>query len=264
VRLRFLIPAYNEEGRIGRTLSALRSAFPGVPVLVIFDGNDNTPGVVGRFEGVELRSYPRRLGKGGALREGIRSLADGDVAVLLDADLPVSVEQIGAAIGAFDGNDLLVARRIYPRRPGARYLLHLAFNALAKLFFPALAPLEDWQGGFKIFRAEAAGEVLGELILDDFIADTNLVYAFLRRGRRVLEYPVIWRHEEEGSKVSGRVMRVTLMDFLSLVKLRVYYSPLRPLLSTRAFLRAQGLILRALRRTLYAGGAGAPPWAGTS
>jgi glycosyltransferase involved in cell wall biosynthesis len=64
VRLRFLIPAYNEEGRIGRTLSALRSAFPGIPVLVIFDGNDDTPGVVGRFEGVELRSYPRRLGKG--------------------------------------------------------------------------------------------------------------------------------------------------------------------------------------------------------
>jgi len=81
VRLRFLIPAYNEEGGLGRTLSALRSAFPGVPVLV-----------------------------------------------------------------TFDGNDLLVARRIYPRRPGARYLLHLAFNALSKLFFPALAPFEELAG----------------------------------------------------------------------------------------------------------------------
>jgi hypothetical protein len=63
VQLRFLIPAYNEEGRIGRTLSALRSAFPGVPVLVIFDGNDNTPGVVGRFEGSSCAPTPGGWGR---------------------------------------------------------------------------------------------------------------------------------------------------------------------------------------------------------
>ena len=42
-----------------------------------------------------------------------------------------------------------------------------------------------------------------------------------RGGKRVLEYLVTWQHEDEGSKVSGNVMKVALMDFLSLVKLRV-------------------------------------------
>jgi len=263
--LKFIIPAYNEEGRIGATLSALASSFPEAGVIVVFDGDDGTPDVVRRFGGVELHRYLKRLGKGGALREGLALLRGGEVGVLLDADLPVSADQIREAIKAFDGHDLLIARRVYAVKPKGRYLPHLAFNALSKLFFPALVPFDDWQGGFKVFRAEAAKEVLGELVLNDFIIDTNLLYAFLRRGKRVLEYPVTWRHEDEGSKVSGKVMKVALMDFLSLVKLRVYYSPLRPILSTRSFSRAQALAIRALRRDFLPGARvglprGSVPW----
>ncbi|MGB9734520.1 MAG: glycosyltransferase, partial [Conexivisphaera sp.] len=62
--LRFIIPAYNEQDRIGPTLAALRSSFGDAEVIVIFDGDDGTPEVVRRFEGVRLLRYRSRLGKG--------------------------------------------------------------------------------------------------------------------------------------------------------------------------------------------------------
>ncbi|MGC9178273.1 MAG: glycosyltransferase [Conexivisphaera sp.] len=245
--LRFIIPAYNEQDRIGPTLAALRSSFGDAEVIVIFDGDDGTPEVVRRFEGVRLLRYRSRLGKGGAVKEGIRLLEDGDRAVLLDADLPVGIGAIRLAVEALEAYDIVIPVRIYDRRPRGRYFLHNAFNSTAKLFFPALREFPDWQGGFKAFRAEAAKALLDQLVLNDFIFDTNFLVSSLRMGLRILAMPVAWRHVEQGSKVSGKVMKVTLMDFLSLVKLRAYYSPFRAILGTRAFQGAQSTILRALR-----------------
>ncbi|MDP7983113.1 MAG: glycosyltransferase, partial [Conexivisphaerales archaeon] len=243
-----LIPAYNEEERIGGCLSSLLKEVPSARTVVVFDGTDRTPEVAKGFPGVTVREMGRRVGKGGALIQGIRESAGDDVVVLMDADLPVSPRDVERAVEAMGDADMLVARRVYEGIPALRYALHDAFNALAKLLFPPLRRFNDWQGGFKVFREGRALSVLDELVLSDFIIDTNMLYAFLRRGYRVIEYPVMWHHEERGSKVSGKVFKVVLMDFLSLVKLRVYYSPARAVLGTKAFRSAQEFALKVLRR----------------
>lgn len=244
----FLIPAYNEEERIGLTLESLTSEFPGYRIIVVFDGNDRTPEVVSRFRDVRLIRFGQRLGKGRAIVEGIRAAGDeSDVIILIDADMPVTVSQIRDALNRMGDADLLIIERVYSSFPARRLVLHWLFNALAATMFPALRRFSDWQGGFKVIRAGPLREVMGELIMNDFLIDTNLVYAFLRRGLKVVSMQLKWRHEERGSKVSGRLFKVSLIELLSLLKLRAYYSPFRPILSTRAFLWAQGKLLRALR-----------------
>ena len=60
-----VIPAYNEEKRIGRTLDAL-TVLPEVDaILVVFEGNDRTPEIARQYQKVRVLEAERRLGKGG-------------------------------------------------------------------------------------------------------------------------------------------------------------------------------------------------------
>ncbi|MEM3192439.1 MAG: glycosyltransferase family 2 protein [Candidatus Parvarchaeota archaeon] len=243
----FLIPAYNEENRIGSTLKQLKSAFPDYGYTVVFDGNDNTPDVVSKFSNVRLARFGKRLGKGGAIIWGLKKMSDKDLIILIDADMPVMVRDIRIALKYAENADMLVTNRVYFNVPRFRFYLHHLFNALAKLFFPELRPFADWQGGFKIIRAEKAKEVMKELIMNDFLIDTNLVCAFLRRKYKVIDLALQWTHTEEDSKISGKLFKAILLEFLSLVKLRAYYSPFNDLLFSKSFLEVQAKIQEFLR-----------------
>ena len=83
--------------------------------------------------------------------------------------------------------------------------------------------------------------------MNDFVFDTNLIYSFISNGMKVIEYPMVWHHEESGSKVSNVLFKVILMMFLSLVKLRLYYSPLKGSLNSKPYNNAQDFLLKALR-----------------
>jgi hypothetical protein len=86
-----------------------------------------------------------------------------------------------------------------------------------------------------------------ELVMNDLLFDVNLIYSFKRRGFKVREVEIGYIHDEKNSKISKDLVKVILLMFLSLVKLRVFYSPLRGILNTEAFRRSQTFILRILR-----------------
>ncbi len=245
--LEFLIPAYNEEKRIGNTLGALTSAFPDSECLVVFDGNDRTPEMISKFPNVRLIAYGRRLGKGRAVIEGLKNAKSTDTIVLIDADLPVTVKDIKSAIGSLGDADMLIASRLYADLPRSRLYLHDMFNSLAKIFFPQLKRFRDWQAGFKVINVKSIKKVKDELVMNDFVFDTNLIFSFISNGMKVIEYPMVWKHEESGSKVSSSLFKVILMMFLSLVKLRVYYSPLKGILNSKSYIKAQDFLLKVLR-----------------
>ena len=61
-----VVAAHNEEERLGDTLAALRSAFPGARMIVADDGStDRTPDIA-REAGAELVRSERDVGKGAA------------------------------------------------------------------------------------------------------------------------------------------------------------------------------------------------------
>ena len=240
-----VIPAYNEEDRIEQTLMNLKREFQGEQVIVIFDGNDHTPDVCRKY-GVEVHVYGKKLGKGGALIEGIKK-SRGSIIAFIDADMPVSIDDFKKVIKAAVDNDLVISYRIFEDMPAKRLFLHDSFIALTKVLFPELRKFNDLQSGLKVMKADRVKEVLEELVMSDFLIDINLLIAFIKRGFKVKEVPVSWRHTETGSKVSKKIFRIIMLFTLSLIKLRFYYSPLKAVLNTRLYNRAQAFFQKILR-----------------
>ncbi len=85
--LAVLIPAYNEEPRIGSVLEVVCAYSRKPRIVVIDDGSvDETKKTAGEFP-VEVISFPKNRGKGAALQAGLEHVGEADCWVFLDADL---------------------------------------------------------------------------------------------------------------------------------------------------------------------------------
>lgn len=82
-----IIPAYNEESRIGTVLRAVYDHPLIDEIIVVDDGSkDRTEDVVKKFKGVQLIVHEKNKGKSQAVVGGIIQ-SKGDIIFLLDADL---------------------------------------------------------------------------------------------------------------------------------------------------------------------------------
>ena len=82
-----VIPAHNEEDRIGATVSAVMTLAGLARIIVVDDGSeDNTTGAALKAGAHRVLTLPRNLGKGGALNAGLAEV-DEEHVLLLDADL---------------------------------------------------------------------------------------------------------------------------------------------------------------------------------
>ena len=244
-RVEVVIPAYNEEKRIGRTLDAL-TVLPEVDaIIVVFEGNDRTPEIARQYQKVRVLKAERRLGKGGAIKKGIEEARAVEKIAIMDADLPVSPENFRQLL-RIDDADLIIVKRNFANITKTRLMLHKGFKLLTKLFFPSLMWVGDFQAGVKVMRADKAKEVLNELIINDLLIDVNLIYAFKRRGYKIREVELPYVHDEANSKISKKLLKVIILMFLSLIKLRVYYSPFKGILSWKLYKKAEQRIIKAL------------------
>jgi hypothetical protein len=114
-----VVPAYNEEARIGEVLQALLAAPELDEILVVNDGSqDGTAAVARRFPAVRTLDLPVNRGKGAAMRVGALE-TDADVLLFIDADLiglraghvadllrPVLDDRAEMAVGVFRGGRL--------------------------------------------------------------------------------------------------------------------------------------------------------------
>lgn len=238
--LSIVIPAYNEEKRIGRSLDEILRFLSSAPyraeVIVVDDGSkDNTAQVVGARvaeysrTGHELRVFvnnPNR-GKGYSVRRGVGE-ASGDVVLFTDADLssPISetpklVDPIakGRADVTF-GSRALNRELIGVHQPLMRDFGGRIFN----FFMKAITGLkfEDTQCGFKAFRREAAVPIFNLQSIERFGFDPEVLYIAQKRGLRLLEVPVVWNHCEGGELQSrANYMRDSARMFSDLIRIRM-------------------------------------------
>lgn len=129
-----VIPAYNEEATIGPIVEVLCASPALAEVVVVSDGSDDRTAEVARAAGARVIELPFNMGKGAAMREGLKATT-ADVVVFLDADLmglttehvsdlldPVLTGHREMSIGLFDGGrpwtDL--AQAITPQLSGQR------------------------------------------------------------------------------------------------------------------------------------------------
>ena len=242
--LLLLIPAYNEEARIEPVLRRYADFFgknysgPFQLVVVLNGCRDNTLGVVQRvakdFPAVGWLDFPAPIGKGGALIEGLKLAGKADLIGYVDADgatPPSAYLDLVKKIGAADcviGSRWLPGAVIHQSQSGNRQFASRVFHAIVQSLF--WMNIRDTQCGAKVIRRAAAEQIHPRLLIADMAFDINLLFALKRAGFKILEVPTEWT-DQVGSKVT--VARTSLTMFLSVVRVRLIYSPvykmLRPL-----------------------------------
>ncbi|MEW6028034.1 MAG: dolichyl-phosphate beta-glucosyltransferase [Chloroflexota bacterium] len=226
--LSVIIPAYNEENRLPRTLEQvftfLKKQSYQAEVLVVENGStDGTLAAARAFaeQYPSLRVYQEpHSGKGLAVRRGVNE-ARGEYLFLCDADLSMPVEEIAKFLPpALTDFDIAIASREAPGavrhdEPAYRHLTGRVFNTLIRWL--VLPRIQDTQCGFKCFRARAARQLFESQTLMGWSFDVEILFLAHRRGLKVREVPIHWYYNGE-SKVS--ILRDSLRMFLDLLLIR--------------------------------------------
>jgi glycosyltransferase involved in cell wall biosynthesis len=209
MRLDIVIPAHNEEARIGRMLHAYRRACADhdVRFLVAMDDcRDRTAQVVAAHRDddrrVECVAYPK-LGKGGVIAESFRR-ADADLVAFVDADGATPPQELLRLAGAAEHADGAIASRRHPaavlpaRRPLSRQVTSAGFSFAVRRLIGL--PYADTQCGAKVLRREVVDTVLPHLQVHDLLFDVDLLAAARECGFHIVEVPTIWI-DQDGSRV---------------------------------------------------------------
>lgn len=223
-----VIPAFNEAGRIGSSVSAIFSKFPDALVLVADDGSSDRTAKEAGAAGAAVVSFRENRGKGAAVREGVlEALRLGCSAVLFtDRDLACPPEEWGRVLLPLEEGaaDVSIASRWLPEsrvegRPLVRGLASWGFALLAR-FLTGL-PYRDFQCGCKAFGREAARALFSEPFrCERYAFDVEVLLRARDLGLRVAEVPVLWR-AGKGSKV--KLLKHGLEMLRSLLALRAAY-----------------------------------------
>lgn len=206
--LSVVIPAYNEETRIHRTLDRilayLRQRDIPIEILVVDDGSsDRTADSVASRTDPEITviRLDRNRGKGAAVRRGALA-SHGDLVLLTDADLSAPIKELEKLEATYATGVEIVCgsrghrdARIVRSQPVYRREMGNMFNHIVRLL--ALTSLRDTQCGFKLFRGDVAREVFSRCSIDGFAFDVECLYLAERLGYRVAEIPVSWSHVPE-------------------------------------------------------------------
>ena len=208
--LSVVIPAFNEEERLGRTVRAvhdfLNQRSYDAEILVVNDGSrDETLARATRLavelHGVRVLGLTQNRGKGFATRAGVLE-STRDAVLFMDADLSVPISDIDRLWPWFDaGYDVVIGSR---RAPGADLVVRqpLHRRILGRVFHPIVSLLgvrgiRDTQCGFKLFRREAARKLFQKLRTDGFAFDVEILMEARRCGLPIREVGVRWTNSPD-------------------------------------------------------------------
>jgi dolichyl-phosphate beta-glucosyltransferase len=205
--LSIVIPCYNEEQRLPRTIEQIHRYLDGknasYELVLVDDGSaDGTRLIMDaaaeRHSAVRIEALQRNRGKGRALAVGVQA-ASGDEILLTDADLSTPIEELDKLQAALNngagvaiGSRALRASRVEISQPIYRVLMGKAFNLIVQAVL--LPGIWDTQCGFKLFRADVAHKVFAGLTTDGFGYDPEVLFRARRQGVKIAEVPVVWRN----------------------------------------------------------------------
>lgn len=206
-----VIPAYNEESRLGPTLDAICSHLAlqsyDWQVLVVSDGSkDRTQEIVRARTASDPRvslddSQPNR-GKGYVVRRGILKV-DAEWILFSDADLATPIEELDKLLARRGDGEVIIGSRplkessLEVRQPLWREWGGRVFNKFIQIV--GVYGIKDTQCGFKLFSQKAARDIFGRAKLDGWGFDFETMMVARDLGYPIIEVGVRWRHME-GSK----------------------------------------------------------------
>jgi len=245
--LSVIIPAYNEEKRLSKTLEEIdkylskqrvAEASPHLPpcsasphsvydyeILVVNDGSkDKTAQVirdrVSVIQNLRLIDNKKNNGKGYVVRQGMLE-AKGEYRIFTDADNSTSIDQVEKMWPYFEaGFDIVFGSRdakgaiLNPPQSPLRRFLGEAFGFLTNLIVGTWG-IADSQCGFKCFTKKAAENIFPKCKINRFAFDPEFFVIAKKLGYKIKEIPVYWENDPE-SKVKFKWMVNMGIDLLKI------------------------------------------------
>ncbi len=231
--LAIIIPAYNEQDRLGKTVASIASAWDtgSIPhlalkqVIIADDGStDDTVRIAESWKGklpIEIVKLGENMGKGAAVRSGM-SLVFSDLVLMYDADGAAPINEVKKLFRAIEtGADIAIGSRVMDHeRPLVTMRWHRRFiGSVYHLLCSALVPgIRDTACGCKLFRTDVAKKLFALQKINRFAFDVEVLAIALRHGYKIAEIPLAWTAIPE-SKV--RLVRDGFEMFWCLIQLYI-------------------------------------------
>lgn len=234
-----IIPAHNEEKRIGGTLENYLSYFNNLKgqklidfkIIVILNAcKDNTRNVVERYNCEELGILEfERGGKGFAIVEGFKQALreNWELVGFIDADMATPPKAFYGLVKNIERCDGIIANRCDKRSKVSpqtffRRFISRVFNFIVRVLF--LFPYSDTQCGAKLFKKELIKKIYPKLENSGWSFDVDLLFYASREKAKIKSIPTEW-NDKKGSKVNLKKTPINM--FLSVLRLRFVHSPFK-------------------------------------
>lgn len=227
MKLSVIIPAFNEEKRLPKTLEEIdkylsKQNFE-YEIIVVNDGSkDKTREVVrekmAKMKNLKLIDNKENQGKGAVVRQGMLG-AKGEFRLFTDADNSTSIDQVEKMWPEFEkGFDIVIGSReikgaiLDPPQNLFRRFVGEGFKIFRKIVL-GLWAIQDTQCGFKCFTKRATEDIFPRCQINRFAFDPEILLIGKKLGYKIKEVPVYWRNDPE-SKVKFKAIFNMALDLL--------------------------------------------------
>jgi len=236
MNISIIIPAYNEEHKIGNDVNAagdfiLKNSFSG-EIIVVDDGSrDDTSEAAGKVElspGAELNviRYEQHRGKGFAVRKGVMA-AKGKYVLFADSGLCVPYDYVLAGFKLLESEGVDIAHgsrklpdsRIIKKQPPLRRIVPHIFRWIFIHWLHIPSELTDTQCGFKIYKRDTARVLYDQCITEGFLFDVEIILRARKQGYKIKEFPIEWKIDPDSRlSITGHAFGV-LKELIALKRL---------------------------------------------
>ena len=193
--LGIVIPAYNEEETIGRTIRDVRKHFPKAKIIIVNDGSKDGTRKIALERGAIVYSHVVNRGLGAALGTGIKAALkeQADIIVTFDADLQHVGKDIDRLIKPIQQGcaDAVIGSRFLNRddlktMPRIKVLGNSFLTFFTNLI--AGSNITDSQSGLRAFDRIAAEKLL--ILCDRYEVSSEIVHELSNHRFKVIEVPI--------------------------------------------------------------------------
>ena len=215
-----VIPAFNEESVLGRTLDALLQEVSSNQVLVVSDGSTDKTTQIVNDRKINLLELPFNLGVGAAMRSGFQFAKENGFqkVIQFDADLQHQPKYIKEIVSELDKYDVVVGSRFAADTSyKVSFVRRLAMGLLKDSVTRHIGrKMTDVTSGFRGANKKAIA-VFADFYPSEYLADTveSLIMAH-DKGLSISEIAVTMQ-ERQGGMPSQNIFRSTLYLFRSIL-----------------------------------------------
>jgi glycosyltransferase involved in cell wall biosynthesis len=226
--LMILIPAFNEEGAVGKVVEEVHAVLPGVSVLVVDDCSSDATVHRARSAGARVLALPHHLGLGGAVQAGYRLAFElgFDYVVRVDGDGQHDPRDIPKILDALEPGDYeMVIGSRFSEKGGEH---SGAIRALGIFFFRAVLrpilgkPVHDPTSGFVGVNRTALAVFSRSFPLE--YPEIEALVVLQRKRFRFVEVPCRMRPRRTGRST---ITSVKSLSYIAHVLLGVFVNVLK-------------------------------------